>query len=220
MRILNIISNRLPVSAVPSYPMGSSAGLELSTPEYTKRISSRTVLFTSVPKEYLEKDRIYGLFNGSGKNIWIPGDTKELDRIIKERGKVAMKLEKGEAQWIKLCNKERIKYEKKTGAMVEKAATATTNPESGNLVAGWIPDGQRPTHRTGPLGLIGKKVDTIKWGRKELKVPIPKAQSAQTNWLAGKYEKHSAIFVEFSTQYDAQIAFQAATHHRALQTAP
>ncbi|EXL66028.1 hypothetical protein FOPG_17777 [Fusarium oxysporum f. sp. conglutinans race 2 54008] len=191
----------------------------LLTPQYTKRISSRTVLFTSVPKEYLDKGRIYSLFNGSAKNIWIPGDTKELDRIIKERDKVAMKLEKGEVKWIKLCNKERIKYEKKTGAKVEKAATATSDPESGNLVAGWIPDDQRPTHRTGPLGLIGKKVDTIKWGRKELKVLIPKAQSAQTYWLAGEYEKHSAVFVEFSTQYDAQLAFQSATHHRALQTA-
>ncbi|KAG4279090.1 hypothetical protein FPRO04_13757 [Fusarium proliferatum] len=175
----------------------------LLTPQYTKRISSRTVLFTSVPKEYLDKGRIYSLFNGSAKNVWIPGDAKKLDRIIKERDKVAMKLEKGEVKWIKLCNKERIKYEKKTGAKVEKAATATSDPESGNLVAGWIPDDQRPTHRTGPLGLIGKKVDTIKLGRKELKVLIPKAQSAQTYWLAGEYEKRSAVFVEFSTQYDA-----------------
>ncbi|RYC79633.1 hypothetical protein BFJ63_vAg17484 [Fusarium oxysporum f. sp. narcissi] len=176
-------------------------------------------VFSYMPKEYLDKARIYSLFNGSAKNVWIPGDTKELDRIIKERDKVAMKLEKGEVKWIKLCNKERIKYEKKTGAKVEKAATATSDPESGNLVAGCIPDDQRPTHRTGPLGLIGKRFDTIKWGRKELKVLIPKAQSAQTYWLAGECEKRSAVFVEFSTQYDAQLAFQSATHHRALQTA-
>ncbi|EMT73716.1 Putative protein RSN1 [Fusarium odoratissimum] len=192
----------------------------LLTPQYTKRISSRTVLFTSVPKEYLDKGRIYSLFNGSAKNISIPGDTKELDRLIRERVKVAMKFEKGEVKWIKLCNKEHIKYEKKTGAKVEKVATATLDPGSGNLVAGWIPDDKRPTHCTGPLGLIGNKVDTIKWGREQLKVLIPKAQSAQTNWIAGDYEKHSAIFVEFATQYDAQLAFQAATHHRALQMAP
>ncbi|PCD21868.1 hypothetical protein AU210_015671 [Fusarium oxysporum f. sp. radicis-cucumerinum] len=151
------------------------------THQYPKCISSRTVLFTSVPKEYLNKGRIYNFFNGSAKNIWIPGDTKELDRIIKERDKVAMKPKKAEVKWVKLCNKERIKYEKKTGAKVEKAATATSDPESENLVAGWIPDDQRPTHRTGSLGLIGKKVDTIKWGRKELKVLIPKAQSSREN---------------------------------------
>ncbi|KAK2667899.1 Calcium-dependent channel, 7TM region, putative phosphate [Fusarium oxysporum f. sp. vasinfectum] len=107
----------------------------LLTPEYTK-----------LPKEYLDKGRFYSLFNGSAKKIWIPGDTKELDRIIRERDKVALKLEKGEFKWIKLCNKERIKYEKKTGAKVEKAVTATSDPESGNLVAGWIADDQRPTH--------------------------------------------------------------------------
>ncbi|KAK7575270.1 hypothetical protein V3481_017234 [Fusarium oxysporum f. sp. vasinfectum] len=114
------------------------------------------VIYTiMLPKEYLDKGRFYSLFNGSAKKIWIPGDTKELDRIIRERDKVALKLEKGEFKWIKLCNKERIKYEKKTGAKVEKAVTATSDPESGNLVAGWIADDQRPTHCTGPLGLIG-----------------------------------------------------------------
>jgi hypothetical protein len=192
----------------------------LLTPRYAKRISSRTVLFTSVPKEYLDKDHINSLFNGSAKNIWIPGDTKALDRIIQERDNVVMKLEKGEIEWIRLCNKECIEHEKKTGNEAKKATIATSGPESGNLVAGRIPDGKRPTHRTGLLGLIGKKVDTIKWGREKLKVLIPKAQNAQTNWLAGEYEKHTAFFVEFSTQYDAQLAFQAATRHRALQMSP
>jgi hypothetical protein len=170
-----------------------------------------------VPKEYLDKDHIHSLFNGSAKNIWIPGDTKALDRIIQERDNVVMKLEKGEIEWVRLCNKEWIKYEKKTVNETEKAIIATSDPESRNLVAGWIPDAKRPTHRTGPLGLIGKKVDTIKWGREKLKVLIPKAQNAQTNWLAGGYEKHTAFFVEFSTQYDAQLAFQATTRHHALQ---
>ncbi|KAF9775446.1 hypothetical protein IL306_006447 [Fusarium sp. DS 682] len=191
----------------------------LLTPQYSKSISSRTVLFTSVPKEYLDNGNIYRLFSHSARNIWIPGDTRELDRITQERDNVAMKLEKGEVKWIKLCNKERIKYEKKTGTEVEKVATYTSNPESGNLVAGWIPHHKRPTHRTGPLGLIGKKVDTIQWGREQLKVLIPKVQSAQCSWLAGEYKKHCAIFVEFSTPYDAHLAFHDATHHRALKMA-
>ncbi|KAG7000868.1 protein RSN1 [Fusarium oxysporum f. sp. conglutinans] len=191
----------------------------LLTPQYATSISSRTVLFTSVPKEYLNKRQMDNLFNHSVKNIWIPGDTKELDRIIQERDNVAMKLEKGEIKWIKLCNKERIKYENKTDVNVEKVATARSDSESGNLVAGWIPHHKRPTHRTGLLGLIGKKVDTIQWGRQQLKALIPKVQSAQSSWLAGKYKKHCAIFVEFFTLYDAHLAFHAATHHRALQMA-
>ncbi|KAM5359629.1 hypothetical protein ACJA88_015081 [Fusarium oxysporum] len=150
----------------------------LLTPQYAKRISSRTVLFTSVPKECLDEDHIRSLFNGSAKKIWIAGDTKQLDRTIQERDNVVMKLEKAEIEWIRLCNKERIN---------------TSDPESGNLVTGRSREDKPPTHREDPLGLIGEKVDTIQWGRKKLKGLIPEAQNAQNNWLAGDYEKHTAF---------------------------
>jgi hypothetical protein len=165
----------------------------LLTPQYAKRISSRTVLFTSVPKDCLDEGHIRSLFNGSAKKIWIAGDTKQLDRTIQERDSVVMKLEKAESEWIRLCNKERIKYETKTGNEAERATTSTSDPESGNLVTGRSREDKRPTHREGPLGLIGEKVDTIQWGRKKLKGLIPEAQNTQNNWLAGDYEKHTAF---------------------------
>ncbi|KAM0435938.1 hypothetical protein ACHAPT_002830 [Fusarium lateritium] len=192
----------------------------LLTPQYAKRISSRTVLFTSVPEEYLDEARIRTLFNDSVKNVWFPGDTKELDELIKERDETAMKLEKGEVKLLKLVNKERIALMKKSGADAEKAASAPSDPESGNLAARWIPNKKRPTHRLGPLGLVGKKVDTIEWGREELSKLIPKADNAQAEWLSGNYQKHTAVFVEFYTQSDAQAAFQTTTHHHALHMAP
>ncbi|KAM5345281.1 hypothetical protein ACJ41O_011143 [Fusarium nematophilum] len=192
----------------------------LLTPQYAKRISSRTVLFTSVPEEYLDEARIRTLFNNSVKNVWIPGDTKVVDEIIEERDDVAMKLEKGEVKLLKLVNKERINALKKSGPDAEKAASAPSDPESGNLAARWITDKKRPTHRLGPLGLVGKKVDTIEWGREELTTLIPKADNAQAEWLAGNYKKHPAVFVEFYTQSDAQAAFQTTTHHHALHMAP
>ncbi|KAJ0126289.1 Uncharacterized protein HZ326_30604, partial [Fusarium oxysporum f. sp. albedinis] len=191
----------------------------LLAPQYAKRISSRTVLFTSVPKECLDEDCIRSFFKGSAKKIWIAGDTKQLDKITKERDNVAMKLERGEIEWIRLCNKERIKYGTKIDEG-EKTATSTSDPESGNLVTGCSHENKRPTHRTGPFGLIGEKVDTIQWCREKLKALVPEAHSAQSNWRTGKYEKHPAFFVEFSTQYDAQVAFQTATHHRPLQLSP
>ncbi|KAJ4131215.1 phosphate metabolism protein 7 [Fusarium oxysporum] len=149
----------------------------LLTPQYAKRISSRTVLFTSVPKECLDEDHIRSLFNGSAKKIWIAGDTKQLDRTIQERDNVVMKLEKAEIEWIRLCNKERIKYETKTGNEAERATTSTSDPESGNLVTGRSREDKRPTHREGPLGLIGEKVDTIQWGRKSSRASSPKPRT-------------------------------------------
>ncbi|KAF4979745.1 hypothetical protein FZEAL_4102 [Fusarium zealandicum] len=192
----------------------------LLTPQYAKRISSRTVLFTSVPEEYLDETRIRTLFNDSVKNVWIAGDTKEVDKIIEDRDEAAMKLEKGEVKLLKLVNKERIKAMKKSGAEAEKTTSAPSDPESGNLSARWIPDKKRPSHRLGPLGLVGKKVDTIEWGRQELTKLIPKSDNAQAEWLSGNYKKHPAVFVEFYTQSDAQAAYQTTTHHHALHMAP
>ncbi|KAG4275024.1 hypothetical protein FPRO04_14445 [Fusarium proliferatum] len=188
----------------------------LSTPQYAQRVSSRTVLFTSVSREYLDKNYIRNIFRGSAR-IWIAGDTAQLDRITRERDSVAKKLEEGEIEWIKQCHKERIKFEMKRDKEAEKT---TTDPKTGNPVTRCSYEDKRPTHRTGPFGLVGKKVDTIQWCRKRLKDLIREAQSAQDKWLAGGYEKHTAFFVEFSTQYDAQVAFQTATHYFPLQMSP
>lgn len=192
----------------------------LLAPQYSKRISSRTVLFTSVPEEYLNQTRICELFSQSVKNVWLVGDTKDVDKAVEERDDVAMKLEKGEIKLLKLVNKERSKAIKKSGEDAEKAASAQADPESGSIANRWIPAKKRPTHRLGPLGLVGKKVDTIEWGREELKTLIPKADTAQADWLAGNMKKSPAVFVEFHTQSDAQAAFQTTTHHHALQMSP
>ncbi|KAF5231504.1 hypothetical protein FANTH_13365 [Fusarium anthophilum] len=191
----------------------------LLAPQYAKRISSRTVLFTSVPKECLDEDYIHSIFPGSAR-IWIAGDTKQLDRITEERDSVAVKLEEGEIELIRQCNKERIKFEMKRNKEAKKPTTRTSDSESGNTVTSYRHQDKRPTHRTGPFGMIGTKVDTIQWCRRRLKDLLPEAQSAQDKWLAGEYEKHTAFFVEFSTQHDAQAAFLTATHHLPLLISP
>lgn len=193
----------------------------LLTPQYAKRISSRTVLFTSVPEDYLDEQRLRNIFSDSVKHVWLVGETKKLDELIEERDKVAMKLEKGEVKLLKAVNKERVKAMKKSGA--EEDTQKTVSPrdtESGSIAARWITDKQRPHHRTGPLGLIGKKVDTIQWGREELHRLVPESETAQADWLAGNFKKAPAVFIEFHTQSDAQSAYQVVAHHHALHMAP
>lgn len=195
----------------------------LLSPQYAKRISARTVLFTAVPTEYLDESRLRRIFTDSVKNIWIAGDTKALDESVEERDKVAMKLEKAEIKLLKAVNKERIKANKKSGASPEAVAegeNATHDPEHGSLAARWITDKQRPSHRLGPLGLFGKKVDTIEWGRSELQRLVPQTEVAQAEYKSGKFSKVNAVFVEFNTQSDAQAAFQVVTHHQALHMSP
>lgn len=193
----------------------------LLSPFYSNRISSRTVLFTSVPAPYLDEAKLRQVFGPSVKNIWITSDTKELDEAIKERDKVAFKLEGAEVKLIKLANKERQKALKK-GASAEApdGALPLGDAESGSIAARWVPNKKRPTHRTGPLGLFGKKVDTINWCRQELERLIPAAEDAQAKYRAGSYKKAPGVFVEFRTQAEAEGAAQILAHHQGLHMTP
>ncbi|KAK3307476.1 uncharacterized protein B0T15DRAFT_179790 [Chaetomium strumarium] len=187
----------------------------LLSPFYADRISSRTVLFTNVPADYLDDAKLRRVFGASVKNIWITSDTKEVDEVVEERDKVAMRLEKAEVKLIKLAHKARQEAIKK-GAPAEDAdrAPIVGDGESGSVAARWVPHKKRPTHRLGFLGLIGKKVDTINWCRSELERLIPEADTVQAKYRAGEYKKIPGVFIEFRTQADAEGAAQILAHHQ------
>lgn len=190
----------------------------LISPFYANRVSSRTVLFTSVPDSYLEERILRKIFGNSIKHIWINSDIKEIEKLVEERDKVAYKLEKAEVKLIKLANKERIKTSK--GAPAEDAHHPPLDAESGSVASRWVPQKKRPTHRTGPLGLIGKKVDTIDWCRSELTRLIPEAEAAQAKYLSGGNKKIPAVFIEFKSQAEAETAYQVLAHHTGLTMSP
>ncbi|KAL7948616.1 DUF221 domain-containing protein [Trichoderma barbatum] len=191
-------------------------------PHNAKRLSARTVLFTAVPDEYNNEERIRSMFTGV-KTVWVCGKTKELDELVEERDDAAMKLEKGEIGLLTAVNKARAKALKKGEVQPEGPASADAEDgdiETGNIASRWIPDKKRPHHRLGFLGLVGQKVDTIEWSRTELQRLIPEVEKAQADWRAGNFEKVRAVFVEFETQGEAQYAFQSVTHHQALHMEP
>ncbi|KAH8163999.1 hypothetical protein CIB48_g4226 [Xylaria polymorpha] len=190
----------------------------LLSPMYSNRISSRTVLFVSVPDDYLDTTRLRKVFGDSVKHVWIAGETKELDDLVKERDKVAMKLEKAEVKLLKLANAARLEAIKKGAA--DERAVAPADAESGSLAARWVPPKKRPSHRLGFLGLFGEKVDTITWCRTELERIIPAVQKDQDAYREGKYKKVNSVFVEFTNQADAESAYQVLAHHQALQMSP
>lgn len=190
-------------------------------PNYARRISARTVLFTNVPQDYLNEARLHAMYPGVIRNVWIAGDVKELEEQVEKRDETALKLEKGEVSLIKAVNKARAKEMKKSGADPEQRDTEPTrDTETGTIASRWLPDKKRPSHRLGLLGLIGKKVDTIEWGRTELRASIPKVQALQDEYRAGKYTKVPAVFIEFNSQRDAQAAYQNVSHHTALHMDP
>jgi len=193
------------------------------SPLYARRISSRTVLFTSVPAEYVNEAKMRALFGGKVKNIWVMSDTKQLSDKVQQRDSIGMKLEGGETKLIKLCNAARLKSIKEGGSNAEEGPTSRTDAEaeSGSAASRWIQPKQRPTHRIGKFGLIGKKVDTINWSRSELQRLIPEIEAEQATHKAGEAKPSAAVFVEFHTQAEAQVVFQeGGSNQMTLSKAP
>ena len=180
-------------------------------------MSSRTVLFTSLSKDYQSEAKLRAMYGPQVKNVWIANECKEIEELVEERDKVALKLEAAETKLIKLANASRLKSTKKGSHRDEKHVNETTG-ESGSVAARFLQPKQRPTHRLKPL--IGKKVDTINWCRSELERLIPKIEAVQSKYRAGDAQFIPACFVEFYRQADAQSAFQSLAHHQGLHMAP
>jgi hypothetical protein len=189
----------------------------LLSPLYANRISSRTVLFTSVPEDYLNEAKLRRMFGKAVKNVWIANECDEIQSLVEERDKVAFKLEAAEIKLIKQAAKARAKGIKK-GTATDEEAVAESNGESGSVAARWVQPKQRPTHRL--KFLIGKKVDTINWCRAELERLVPRINALQAKYRAGEADFVCSVFVEFYNQNEAQAAFQSLTHHQPLHMAP
>lgn len=76
----------------------------LMAPFYADRPSSRTVLFTCVPREYLHEARLRATFGNGVKKVWLPRDGDDLEHLVKERDQTAFRLEKAEIALIKAAN--------------------------------------------------------------------------------------------------------------------
>jgi hypothetical protein len=191
----------------------------LLAPFNAARISSRTVLFTDIPAEYQNKEKLQALFGGTMKRSWLATDCKDLMDKVEERDKDALKLEGAEIKLIQKANKRRIKWEKKN----EKTKAPAADSEDTEIAtpgSRWLEKKDRPTHRLGKIPLIGKKVDTIEWSRSELKRLVPEVDKDQNAHLHYEGKLILAIFVEFDTQQAAEAAFRRMTPRKSPHMNP
>jgi len=165
------------------------------SPWGASRLSSRTILFTNVPKT-LTQAALFEMFPGV-KHAWVASNTKELDKLVEDRDKTALKFENAEVQLSTDANKNRLKAEKNKKHFVASDVTDGSK---------WINPKKRPTHKL--KFLIGKKVDTIEYGRSHLAELIPKITQEQDKHWNGQGELVGAVFLEFDTQTHAQDAWQ------------
>jgi calcium permeable stress-gated cation channel len=220
------------------------------SPYHAKRLSSRTVLFANVPSRYLDEQRTRKLFGDTVKNVWIPKDTDDLEKLVKERDQTARRLEKAEIRLIKLANELRRKHMEaadQTASMAEPpplpltvSAPVSEDLEKGEGLAGAsattvmpvpaLPDVNGsvaaqwvPAERRPshrPLANYFRRVDTIKWTRNRLRILRPQIRKLRRSLIKGDGSPLGAVFVEFSNQADAERAFQTVTHHRPFHMSP
>ena len=98
----------------------------LLSPNYSKRLSSRTVLFTCIPEPYLDESKLRRLFGDSVKNVWIPRNTRQLRALVKDRQETAERLERAEVRLITIANSARARFLKRNPASTEKLEPAST----------------------------------------------------------------------------------------------
>lgn len=192
----------------------------LLSPLYTRRISSKSVLFSSVPDDYAKEAKIRQMYGSKLKNVWIATQTQQLEDKVDERNKVAMRLEAAETKLIKMADDARRKSVKNGARDEEEAAMPQGDiiGESGSAAGRWIKPKQRPTHKLKPL--IGKKVDTINWCRSELQRMVPEVDREQDLHRSGNAKASNTVIVEFYNQAEAQAAYQTVAHHQPLHMVP
>ena len=198
----------------------------LMSKEHSATAQSKTVLVTGVPKEYLTVESFTRFASAAlpGKitRVWLARDLKELPDLYDRRAKACKKLEGAETSILKKAAKAIAKLDKKEIKAAKKAKQPAPSLERDTSdISVYVPEKDRPKHKLGLLGLIGKKVDSIEWAKKEI---------AETNKLIHddritlhgpeghtKYPTESAVFVQFERQLAAHMFAQCLAHHAPLR---
>ena len=171
------------------------------SPHNATRMSSRTVLFMSIPKADLTHGRLHEIFGPFVRRVWMATDCKSLQKLVDDRNETTNKLETAEIKLSQTANKRRLKAAK-DNKPVEKEG-------GGHSASSWLAEKDRPTHRLKFFGLLGKKVDTINWSRDHLREITPKIEAQQKAHRNAEAPTITAAVVEFSTQRAAQAAYQS-----------
>lgn len=180
----------------------------LTSPAYSTLVSSRTILITTVPDEYLDVEALTSIFDGV-KYIWLNRNLKDLTKKVEERDKLAMKVEGAETKLLKTAVNNRLKSEKKKGG---KGPVI-----DGEEISVYVPTKKRPTHKLKPI--IGKKVDTIDYGTQHIQELNGEIAQMRAN-VDDSFAKLNSVFICFQTQELAETAVQTLAHHQALHMSP
>ncbi|EKM57401.1 uncharacterized protein PHACADRAFT_92160 [Phanerochaete carnosa HHB-10118-sp] len=205
----------------------------LISPAHSSLAQARTVLITNIPVEMCnehELRRWASFVPGGVQNIWIYRDTQDLNKDYTARLKACKKLEKAASKLIRTV----VKAKRKQDAASEKQYRKTHKDEirknerdgsedadndSERLLDLYAPPNKRPRHRTGFLGLFGRKVDTIEWYKDE----IARLNTSINEKRGDLYDRGKdaprplgSAFIQCNLQMGAHVLAQCISYHAPL----
>ncbi|RVX70907.1 hypothetical protein B0A52_06064 [Exophiala mesophila] len=161
-----------------------------ATPQNASRLSSRVVLFLSVPPDWLKPEHLQRHFGPDAIRSWNVSSLEDVEQIVATRDAKVDQLEQAELKFLK---KRHRKHSADTGGRSSDEATE-----------------DRPQHRS--YVVVGQKSDTIALLRQEL--PEIASDLAQRRRADKSSPSHGygTMFVEFKDQVSANQAFQQFHH--------
>ncbi|KIK66859.1 hypothetical protein GYMLUDRAFT_37938 [Collybiopsis luxurians FD-317 M1] len=212
----------------------------LLSPAHSRLAQARTVLITSVPDTLSTEAslRQFASFVPGGvERIWLYRDTKKLNKLFNERNKRCTTLEKAVSEILRDAIKA---WRKKEAARRKRKAKGIPKARSGDVEAGQggaeplsddegllerepsmklldeLVPAKRPKNRTGPLGLIGDKVDTLEWCKDEIVKLNSEIDSARASH-SEQAKFLGSVFILCNLQMGAHILAQCVSYHKVLQ---
>ncbi|KAI1123262.1 hypothetical protein F5Y10DRAFT_286323 [Nemania abortiva] len=187
-----------------------------------KRLSSRTVLFLSAPRDALEQSNMTHFFGDGAVRIWPVTKPETLQTLVSERGALVEKLESAEAVLIHKANsrktrrtidgRERARFSwYDIPDLVKMAIRLRSKPKVFPL-SPWL-----NTYLGFPYS---KKEDTIQSLRDQIKEKEELIEEMRKGHQIGEPHGAAAVFVEFKTQAEAQRACQQVASSNPLALMP
>ncbi|KAF7376421.1 hypothetical protein MSAN_00057600 [Mycena sanguinolenta] len=198
----------------------------LISKSHSRLAQARTVLIVNVPEELANEHdlRLFASFVPGGiDRVWMYRDTKKLNKLFQRRQDACKKLEAAESDVLKHATKawrnkelEHRKMQKKKKQDEEQGDTPLELPEvpPRELLDELVPEDDRPKHRTGFLGLFGKKVETIPWCTDE--IAKLNREIAETRQHTGKGKFLGSVFIRCNLQLGAHVLAQCVSYHQPL----
>jgi len=176
------------------------------------RLSSRVVLFLSVPDDAFKEQNLVRFFGAGAQRSWPVHELKELEKLVDNRDNHASQLEGSEMQFIRtICEKQNKKAQGSHGSNGQ-------TPIDGERVK-WYDEDARPRHRLWPY--FWRKADSIDSARNDLSKVVNQIQDARESQSGNSSERRSgAIFIEYKDQATAHQAYQQFLHPAPLSLQP